>query len=70
MDSDAEERIIINPYCLNSVWELVWNSGEIFDFDIGNLQMPSNPTHLLFYSCRLFLVIGMGIDKATYSFPL
>lgn len=48
-----KERII-NPYYLNRIWELVWNfattwngfCGKIFDFDIGKLQISSNPTHL------------------------
>lgn len=48
-----KERII-NPYCLNRIWELVWNfatmwnsfCGKIFDFDIGKLEISSNPTRL------------------------
>lgn len=65
-----KERII-NPNYLNRIWELVWNfatmwngfCGEIFDFNIGKLQMPSNPTHLLFYTCRLFLAIWWELLK-------
>lgn len=48
---------IINPYCLNRIWELAWKfatmlngfCGENFNFNIGKLQRPSDPTYLLFY---------------------
>lgn len=50
---------------------MVWNfasmqSGfyeKLYDFDIGKLQISNKPTHFLFYSCGLFLVMGWELLK-------